>query len=479
MKHSSRPNIVVFFTDQQRHDTTGVHGCPLDLTPHFDRLARAGTDVHYAFTPNPVCGPARACIQTGTYASTNGTVRNGVPLTQDLPHLAAELRRAGYHTGYFGKWHLGPGDSVGPVPEFARGGYEHWLGANLLEMTSDAYHTRLWDNDDQPVDLPGYRVDALTDALIRHMDARVHDHADQPFMVMASYLEPHHQNHVDAYPSPAGMSGRYAGGWVPPDLAALTSRVDPEAEYSDESPKLTGSTYQHLDGYFGMVKRLDDALGRVVDTLISLGVLENTVVVFMSDHGCHFKTRNGEYKRSGHDASSRIPMMLHGGPFTGGGRLSQMVSLVDVAPTLLDVAGAKVPESMEGRSILPLVNRERDALDAWPDDVYVQVSEMCWGRAVRTKRWKYIVRADASDFAQDNDGVFEEYREAELYDLEHDPYELTNLVSLASHTPVREVMRGRLRRWLARLREPEATILEPADLRPAGQRRVTEDEARR
>lgn len=88
---TQKPNIVVFFTDQQRHDTTGVHGCPLGLTPNFDRLARAGTDVHHAFTPNPVCGPARACIQTGAYASTNGTVRNGIGLNPDLPHLAREL----------------------------------------------------------------------------------------------------------------------------------------------------------------------------------------------------------------------------------------------------------------------------------------------------------------------------------------------------------------------------------------------------
>lgn len=210
-----------------------------------------------------------------------------------------------------------------------------------------------------------------------------------------------------------------------------------------------------------MAKRLDEALGRVVDALKSVGVLENTVILFMSDQGYHFKTCNGEYQRSGHEASIRIPMMLHGGPLTGGGRLSQMVSLVDVAPTLLDVAGAEVPASMQGRSVLPLVQREASAIADWPDDAYVQVAEMCWGRAVRTKRWKYIVRADAEDFSTDNDGVFDAYREVELYDLEHDPYELTNLITEPSHSGVREVMRGRLRRWLEKLDEPEATIVEP------------------
>ncbi|MEM1098459.1 MAG: sulfatase-like hydrolase/transferase [Planctomycetota bacterium] len=450
------PNILVFFTDQQRHDTTGVHGCPLDLTPHFDRLARAGTDVHYAFTPNPVCGPARACIQTGTYASTNGTYINGLPLTRDLPHLATLLNQAGYHTGYIGKWHLADDhEEPGPVPENHRGGYQSWLAANLLEMTSDEYHTRLWDESNEPVDLPGYRVDALADASIRFIEQRVREHANQPFMLMTSFLEPHHQNHVDDYPPPDGYRERYEGAWIPPDLAALG-----------------GSSQAHLGGYFGMVKRIDEALGRMVDALKSLGVLDNTVIAFISDHGCHFKTRNGEYKRSGHDASIRVPMMLHGGPFTGAGRIDQPVSLVDIAPTLLDIAGAAVPETMQGRSLIPLIERDPATTASWPDDAYTQVSEQCWGRAVRTKRWKYILLADETERAAELTGCFMSYREAELYDLRYDPHELTNLVSSDAHTPVRDAMRQRVRRWWSRLGEPDATIIEPSNVRPMGQRRV-------
>ncbi len=477
---ADRPNIVIFFTDQQRHDTTGVHGCPLDLTPNFDRLARSGTDVHYAFTPNPVCGPARACLQTGTYASTNGSHRNSIALNADLPNLATGLNDAGYHTAYFGKWHLALGGrgNEGPVPAEYRGGYQTWLAANAQECVSDEYHTRLYNENDQPVDLPGYRIDAVTDAAIRHMDDRVRNHGDQPFMLMLSHLEPHHQNHVDDYPPPDGYRERYAGRWIPPDLAALPSH--PQACFTNPDPgaTLNGTTHNHLGGYFGMVKRLDEALGRVYDALKSLGVLENTVILFTSDHGCHFKTRNGEYKRSGHESSIRVPMMLHGGPFTGGGRVSQFVSLVDVAPTLLEVAGAPIPDSMQGRSMMPLIERNAGAAEAWPDDTYVQVAEMCWGRAVRTKRWKYIVRADAEDWAADNEGVFDSYREAELYDLKYDPHELTNLITETSHTPVRDVMRGRLHKWLEKLGEPAATIVEPTDLRPITQRRVSEAETR-
>ncbi|MEM8783132.1 MAG: sulfatase-like hydrolase/transferase [Planctomycetota bacterium] len=477
MAIAKRPNLLVFFTDQQRHDTTGVHGCPLDLTPNFDRFARAGTDVHYAFTPNPVCGPARACLQTGTYSSTNGTVRNGIALNKDVPHLAALLADHGYHTAYFGKWHLVGHQVEGPVQPQDRGGYQHWLASNLLEMTSDAYRTRLWDNDGRAVDLPGYRVDALADATIRHLHERVRDHPDQPFMVTTSFLEPHHQNHVDDYPAPDGYRERYAGRWVPPDLAALPSFAESGRYNASPSATLNGTTHAHLGGYFGMVKRLDEAFGRITDALRSLDALEDTVIVFLSDHGCHFKTRNGEYKRSGHDASIRVPMMLHGGPFSGGGRLSQMVSLVDIAPTLLDTAGIAVPDAMAGRSLLPLVRRDSAAIADWPEEAYAQVAEMCWGRAVRTKRWKYIVRADAEDGDESNDGVFDRYREAELYDLRHDPYELTNLIAHASHDQVREVMRGRLRRWLSRLNEPDARIDEPETKVAAGQRWVSDAEA--
>jgi arylsulfatase A-like enzyme len=163
-----KPNVIVFFTDQQRADTTGVHGCPLDLTPNFDAFARRGTHVWNAFTPQPVCGPARSCLQTGRYATSTGCWRNGIPLSADQSTLAHHFGAAGYRTGYIGKWHLAQDE---PVPQEQRGGYDYWLAANALEMTSEPYNCVLYDNDNQRVKLPGYRVDGLTDAAIRWVDA--------------------------------------------------------------------------------------------------------------------------------------------------------------------------------------------------------------------------------------------------------------------------------------------------------------------
>lgn len=445
---SDRPNIVVFFTDQQRWDTSGLHGNPLDLTPNLDRMASRGTHLYNAFTPQPVCGPARACMQTGAYATTTGCYRNGISLPSGELTLAHYLRDAGYDTGYIGKWHLAGED---PVPVTQRGGYQHWLGANVLEFTSDAYRTVVYDNDNRPVRLPGYRVDALTDAAIRYIDA----HQRHPFYLFLSFLEPHHQNHRDDYPAPDGYRERYTGRWMPPDLAALG-----------------GSTHQHLGGYYGMVRRLDEALGRVLDTLKSLDLSDNTIVLFASDHGCHFKTRNAEYKRSLHESSIRVPVALQGPGFDGGGQVRQLVSLIDLPPTLLAAAGAPVPERMQGRSILPLTTGD---CAGWPEEVFVQISESQVGRAVRTHRWKYGVVAPDRDGRADSSSDL--YVEEHLYDLESDPYELTNLVSLESHREVCAVMSERLIRRMVEAGETAPTV-QSAQTRPGGQRRVSPDEAR-
>jgi arylsulfatase A-like enzyme len=314
-RRPDRPNVLVFFTDQQRWDSVGLHGNPLDVTPNLDRLARRGTHLPNAFTPQPVCAPTRACLQTGLYPTTSGIFRNHLPLSPDTRTLAHHFGAAGYDTAYIGKWHLADRD---PVPPDQRGGYDSWLAANVLEFCSDAYDTVLYDEQEQAVRLPGYRVDALGDAAVRYIAA----HQDAPFFLFLSLLEPHHQNHLDAYVAPDGYAERYAGRWTPPDLAALG-----------------GSAPQHLGGYWGIVKRLDEMLGRLLDALKSLSLLDDTVVVFTSDHGCHFKTRNSEYKRSCHDASVHVPTLLTGPSFTGGGHADRAVV---AGAFVLAVAGLEV-----------------------------------------------------------------------------------------------------------------------------------------
>ncbi|RHP36475.1 sulfatase-like hydrolase/transferase [Lachnotalea sp. AF33-28] len=443
-----KKNVVVFFTDQQRYDTTGAHHNPCGLTPNFDRMASDGTHVDLAFTPQPVCGPARGVLQTGKYATAIGNYRNGVVLSPDHKTMAHYFNEAGYFTGYIGKWHLANGRHA--VPKEERGEYQWWLGANSLEHTSQAYNTLVYDNDDNPVHLPGYRVDALTDAAIRFIDENKDD--EKPFFLFLSFLEPHFQNCFDDFPAP-DVYKNMVSGYMPPDLGALK-----------------GTAWEHLAGYYGMVKRLDEALGRVRDALKSLGIEEDTILLFTTDHGCHFKTRNEEYKRSCHESSIRIPMAFYGGPFTGGGKLREMVSLVDVAPTLLDACGIGVPDDMQGRSILPLLHGQQTE---WPQEVFVQISETQVGRAIRTKRWKYSV--EALDKHPIWDSGSDTYTETFLYDLEHDPYELHNLIHSKAHEPVCKVLASKLIACMERAGEAAPVIL-PAEKENMGQRVLFEGE---
>lgn len=447
---TERPNVILFFTDQQRWDTTGVHGNPLELTPNFDRMAGGGTHLARFFTCQPVCAPARSCLQTGQYATTTGVYRNGIPLAPDAVTLARVFGAAGYVTGYIGKWHLAGGGRGQAVPPEGRGGYQEWLAANALEMCSDTYRTVLYDESGAEVRLPGYRVDALTDAAIRFLDRYQAD----PFLLCLSFLEPHHQNHLDDYPPPAGYRQRYTGRWMPPDLAALG-----------------GSAPQHLGGYFGMVKRLDEALGRLRDALLSLELERRTIVVFLSDHGNHFKTRNGEYKRSCHESSIRVPGAICGPGFDGGGRIAQLVSIVDIAPTLIEAAGLSVPDGVQGRSLLPLLGGRQAP---WPEEVFVQISESQVGRAVRTQRWKYGVTAPGIPGGAVP--AADVYAEEALYDLVADPHELTNLAGLRSHRDVAAGLRERLLQRMVAAGEA-APEIRPAAERPGGQRRVSGDEA--
>ena len=441
--------MVVFLTDQQRWDTTGVHGNPLGLTPNLDRAARKGTHLRRAFTPQPLCGPARSCLQTGLYPTTTGCYRNGIPLPQSARTLAHHFGGAGYETAYVGKWHLA---GENPVPRRERGGYGYWLASNVIERTSRAYRTVVYDGDGDPVRLPGYRADALTDAAIRYLDGAARRR--RPFYLFLSLLEPHHQNGTDDYPAPDGYAERYEGRWMPPDLNALG-----------------GSARRHLAGYCGQVKRVDEAFGRMVDALKSLDLLGSTILCFASDHGNHFKTRNREYKRSPHESSIRVPVILQGPGFDGGGEVEELFSLVDLPPTLLDAADLPVPGEMQGRSALPLMRGE---VERWPKEVFVQVSESQVGRALRTRRWKYGVVAPGKNGRRHP--ASDHYVEKYLYDLEADPYELENLAGLGSRREVSEAMGRRLAARMVEAGEGKPRI-EAAPEQPRTGRRVSGDEA--
>jgi len=434
---TQQPNILFVFTDQQRWDTCGCYEPSVDITPNLDAMAGRGMFIERAFTCQPVCGPARASLQTGLYAVATGVICNGRALPSEHTTLAGYLGSAGYETGYIGKWHLS-GTYGEPVPRELRGRYDYWLAADTLETTSHPYEGVLYDADNKIVEFRDtYRVDFLTDRaidFIRHKRQR-------PFFLFLSFLEPHHQNDYNRFVGPKGYADKYKDLRVPPDLLGHE-----------------GDWAENLPDYYGIVARIDECLGRLLDELERLGLTDETIVVFTSDHGCHFRTRNREYKRSCHDACLRIPMVLDGGPFRGAGRISQLISLVDLPPTLLAAAGLEVPQHMHGRSILPLLRGEDTD---WPGEVFAQISESHVGRTIRTDRWKYSVAAPQADPV--NDAGSERYVEDFLYDLQADPHEQNNLVDDPQYADVRSELRERLiQRMIAAGEQPPLIV-------PAGQ----------
>ena len=419
---ATRPNIIVFFTDQQRWDTCGCYNPQNRLTPNLDKIAAQGARFEYAYTCQPVCGPARAALQTGLYPTETGCYRNNIRLEPKYSTIAHCLNAEGYETGYVGKWHLA-NVSEGPVPVKYRGGYRDcWKVADMLEYTSLPYEGFVRDENDQKVFFKDrFRADFITDLSIDFLKSRS---GEKPFFLFQSLIECHHQNILSRYVAPDGYAESCKDAWVPGDLAAHPGEGDWEKELPD---------------YYGMVKNIDENFGRMLDALHETKQMENTVILFISDHGSHFCTRNGEYKRSCHDACSRIPMIIHGPGFTGGKVIKEkLASLIDIPPTILDIAGARIPRYMQGLSL-------KDVFDSnipWRSEIFMQISESQVGRAIFDGRFKYAVHAPEKDAWEHS--CSDVYEEQFLYDLHADPDEQMNLVLDPGYMEERRRLRVRL-----------------------------------
>lgn len=450
-----KPNILFFFTDQQRFDTVGCYGQELNITPVLDKMASEGICFEKAFTPQPVCGPARACLQTGKYATQTGCFRNDIALPLHEKTIANFMTDAEYDTAYIGKWHLAStltkqDYKTKPVPLQRRGGWtNYWMAADVLEFTSTGSSGYLYDRDNRKVEFSNYRVDALTDFALDYLENK--RDKEKPFFLFLSYLEPHHQNTTNRYEGPPGSKERFAGYPVPADLN------DTEGDWRENYPD-----------YLGCCNSLDNNLGRLIDKLNELGLRENTLIIYASDHGCHFKTRNSEYKRSCHENSIRVPLIMNGPGFKGGKVIEDLVSLLDLPPTILNAAGILKPAYMPGNPLQDLVEgRSKD----WRKEIFVQISESQVGRALRTQRWKYSVSAiDKHGWLHQGSRT---YIEEFLYDLDCDPYEKNNLVLSKEHTEVRSMLAELLRRHLVDAGEPDAVIL------PSTQRNISKYKMRR
>ena len=437
-------NIIFYFTDQQRWDTCGCFGQPLDITPNLDALAREGVKFDNAFSPQPVCGPCRALFQTGKYPTETGCFRNNIMLPAGVKTLGQYIEEAGYETAYIGKWHLASDGelekpptidhTVTAIPRELRGGYTgFWRTADVLEFTSHGYDGFVFDENDRRVDFKGYRADCINDMALEFLDGYT---GEKPFFMTISQIEPHHQNDRKHYEGPEGSKERFRDFVLPEDLKALGGNA--AEEYPD---------------YLGQCASLDENLGRLVAKLKEKGLYENTVILFASDHGSHFLTRNrddhlngyDDYKRSCHDACLHVPLVIAGGPYRGGRAVEELVSTASLPKTILALAGVDVGDAMIGENLLDVVEKKADNR---PNEIFAQISESRVGRCIRTARYTYSVYAPGVNGGAA--AASDLYADDFLYDMEQDPHQLNNVVADPAYAQVKAALRERLLDWIWR-----------------------------
>ena len=378
-----RPNILLIMADMQRADALGCYGNVFVKTPHIDGLARGGTRFANCFTPFPLCTPARATLWTGVYPHAHNVVGNVYGVSNAFASFGRagtlvfdRLKAAGYVTAYFGKWHLG---------EHNPGCFDAWSAHNSL-----GGH---WVAGRQAKQGGKYLADRETDEGIEFLCAR--KGAEKPFVMVQSYYPPH-----GPYTVPEAFHRMYRGKGIP------------------------------YPGYYAACSAIDANVGRLREALDEFRLAENTVVIYLSDHGTTFEARDGTYHaRVCYDESIRVPLIvrLPDGSGPAERTVDAFVGLQDIAPTLLDLCGAQVPADLHGSSLVPWVNGERPG---WRECFYVEstvsphvrtisyvtkdmrVLGPLTQRAIRTGRWKLILSEGGPH---------------ELYDLAEDPDEILNL----------------------------------------------------
>ncbi|MHA3980812.1 sulfatase family protein [Halovulum sp. GXIMD14794] len=373
---SKAPNIVLIFSDQHRADAMGCAGSAFVQTPNLDRLASEGVRFDRAYTPWPVCTPARATMWTGVYPSAHGIIDNVYGIDNAFAEVGAvkttvfdRLKAAGYRTAHFGKWHLGEAQ-----PPF-------------FDVWQESFNSRCGHWIDGKLD-GEYRPTVQTDACIEYLEEQAAEGNAQPFVMVQSYYPPH-----DPFTAPARFYEPYRHRGVP------------------------------FAGYYAAVSALDHEIGRIMDALDRTGLRRETLVIYYSDHGETFLYRaEGEHKFVCHEEAIRIPMIASWpGTAPAGAVRSQIVGLQDLTPTLLDAAGLAPEGPCHGDSLMPLVRGAY--VPEWRQGYYVQNITHVSGivqRAWLEDGWKLILSQTGAH---------------ELYNINADPEEEINIFDVPRPDP--------------------------------------------
>jgi len=419
---SDKPNFVIVFTDDQSYRAIGYNN-PKVLTPHLDALAKGGLIFDLAFTASPVCVASRASILTGLSPQTNGTVAlDSESFVQNIvergryPTLAQLLSDAGYATYFSGKSHLGdPKD------------YGFQFGAE-----SSGYDDK--DAFDQAHQLVG--------------ELR----AESPFLLWLAPRQPHlplhpSQQWLDLYNEREiqldknflrrPLSGSLFNQGLPGErLYRDTDYVNNYKSMPSGPPRSKKQMKTFMHAYYATISHLDTQIGDLISHLEQKGLMENTIIIFLSDNGYFLGNHGLGNKLTMHEESVRVPLFIYGkSPLMSKGRTEALVSSLDIMPTILDLAGANVPDHLQGISLKSLLfedisDSKRDYVAS--ESVGVGGSLGTGHRMVRTKDWKYIL-------SDENEEAF--------FDMRDDPFELRNLIDKKAYLPQLKLLREYYNQW--------------------------------
>lgn len=453
---SRRPNIIFVLVDDLRWDEFGAAGHPWLETPNIDRLAREGAMFTQAVHAIPLCSPSRASLLTGQYPSRHGVTGNEArsELSHRLKTFPQALQAAGYRTGFVGKWHMGND----PTP---RPGFDYWVSFPGQGKIIDP---PLYENG-KLTTVPGYITDLLSDRAIGFLQASAA--SEQPFFLMLSHKAIHPdaiQRNDGSLDLEAGSkfipaprhAGRYAGksfsrrsnyvapGTIPPGdthLSGLLSRKYSAETRSKYGDRIDASTSDDtIEGRSEMLLSIDEGLGRIFAELEASGELDETIIILTGDNG-YFYGEHGlsTERRLPYEESVRAPLLFRY-PISvpAGGKIDALVSSIDIAPTILDLARVPIGAQVQGVSFASALagrkgpQREVAFIEYNGDEVYDWVDESTY-RAVRTRRFKLI------HWVQDPG-------RSELYDIVADPHEIINLYTDPRFARQRRELESELRR---------------------------------
>ncbi len=443
-----RPNVLVLYTDQQRWDTIRAGGHEHLHTPNLDALAARGTLFDKVFCNSPVCMPSRASMLSGQYPSSMGTTCNGIEFPEDIQCIHTYLKPYGYHTANIGKLHFRnhashQRDHRDPNPSY---GFDTHIISDEPGCYDDAYIKWVEMRDPQAVE--HCRCD--TPPAWRGKPVRVHDRSgfapyvfkgpedlthtafvadetiqylrqqkDRPFFCVSGFYAPH---------CPINPPQRFV------EMYDAESLPLPYFNPGENRGDVPDEHWRKIKAYYyALISHVDDQVGRILSELKALGLEENTLVIFTSDHGEHLGDHGQMGKSQPWDSSARVPLIVsYPKAFNPQPMKSPMIEHVDLAPTILDCCGVQVPDVMQGRSFRPLLTGEpyKERTSAFME---IRKPAGPGFKAIRTHRYLYSVNEKAAE---------------QLYDLEADPHQLNNLAKESSYAESLKEMRGTLiGRW--------------------------------